>query len=249
MINFVPYPFWIKVDPNQGNPANPITSSFAGADMFWPNPLELKAPTGVTTQPLFVTSHKAWLETKNLSVDPNASFMFNAEKKDTTKSYTLAAALSGKFPSYYKGKPKPTRTGSTVTLPDLPKEAKESRLIVVGDVDFATTQMLQNTGDQRNLDFLVKAADWLSNDDDIIAIRNRPAEAGRLDKIANPDKRFMQAAWARIIGIGLVPFVVLLAAIIVIAARKQRQKAFMNAHAMDEAPAAAAKKETEAEND
>jgi ABC-type uncharacterized transport system involved in gliding motility auxiliary subunit len=70
--------------------------------------------------------------------------------------------------------------------------------------------MQANRGEERNLDFLIKAADWLSNDEDIVAIRGRQAQAGRLDHIADRVKRNRVMAFSRSLNTIVIPIVVVL---------------------------------------
>jgi gliding-associated putative ABC transporter substrate-binding component GldG len=203
------YPFWVAALAQFAAPGHPVSSAFAGVDLFWASPLELNPPQGVEGTALFSTTPEAWLQTRNFSLDPNQSYYFVMEQAETTGPRDLAAALSGRFPAWFAGVPKPVREGSDEELPDLPPHAEESRLVVIGDTDIATSAYIQAVRSQRNLDFLVKTLDWLGNDDDIIAIRNRESAAGRLDRIAEPVERAKRMALVRIINIAIVPALVI----------------------------------------
>ena len=109
--------------------------------------------------------------------------------------------------------PKPVREGSADELPDMIGEAAESRMVVIGDTDFAASTYIQAARSQRNLDLAVKILDWLGNDDDIISIRKREASAGRLDRITDPEKRLAGMARARFITVFVVPSLVIAAGI------------------------------------
>jgi ABC-type uncharacterized transport system involved in gliding motility auxiliary subunit len=144
------------------------------------------------------------------------------ELEDTIGTKTIAAALSGVFPGAFAGRPKPLREGSEETLPDLPEEAGAGRIIVVGDADFAGDAWSQNNG--RNMSFLIQAADWLGNDDDIIGIRNRQSGVGRLDKITDADKRSRAMAFARTLNVVFVPLLVVAAMIVALRLRRSKVK-------------------------
>jgi ABC-type uncharacterized transport system involved in gliding motility auxiliary subunit len=206
------YPHWIGVLGENGSTSHPITSGFAGVDLFWASPITLNPPEAVRGEVLFSTTPDAWLMTKDFSANPDTGYLFEMEEADTRGSKILAAALSGKFPGWFRDKPKPVREGSGEELPDLPGETRDSRIVVVGDSDFPTTlvQMTQGQGVQ-NLDFMLKAADWLGNDDDIIGIRNRQSQAGRLDRIIDPEQRLKAMRFSQILNVGIIPlaFVVL----------------------------------------
>ena len=88
----------------------------------------------------------------------------------------------------------------------------------MGNVDFFFNQY---TAAQPNFNFAMAAADWLSNDDDIISIRNRIPAAGALDRIIDPEKRVAAFSLIRMINTVCVPLVVLLAGILLGMRRKK----------------------------
>jgi ABC-type uncharacterized transport system involved in gliding motility auxiliary subunit len=102
----------------------------------------------------------------------------------------------------------------------MPGEPGESRIVVVGDSELASGY-IQYTRSQRNLDFLLQAADWLSNDDDIIGIRNRVPRTGRLDSIVNPERRAARMAFARIFNVVIIPLALVVLGLL-LAARRRR---------------------------
>jgi gliding-associated putative ABC transporter substrate-binding component GldG len=209
----VRYPFWIGVLPQNGNAAHPVTAAFNGIDLFWASPLELNPPEGISATPLFHTTPDAWAQTRSFVANPEQSYQFQAEMDATRGEKLLAAALTGVFPSWFTGVPKPVREGSGEDLPDPPAEAKESRIIVIGDADLASivTQYARSNG---NFDFFIKAADWLGNDDDIIGIRSRQSRTGRLDKITDTAARVKAMAFARSLNVILIPLAVIVLGIL-----------------------------------
>jgi ABC-type uncharacterized transport system involved in gliding motility auxiliary subunit len=215
------YPLWIGALPQNGNSAHPVTAAFSGVDLFWASPLELNPPEGVSATELFHTTEEAWAQTKNFAANPEQSYQFQAELNETKGEKLLAAALTGAFPSWFAGKPKPVREGSGEELPDLPAEAKESRIIVVGDANMAS-MVTQYTRSNANFDFFLKAADWLGNDDDIIGIRSRQSRIGRLDKITDAEKRVKAMAFARTLNVIFIPLGVI--ALGLIRALRRRRK-------------------------
>jgi ABC-type uncharacterized transport system involved in gliding motility auxiliary subunit len=134
-------------------------------------------------------------------------YLFERDMRDTVGIKILGASLAGTFPSWFRGLPKPDDE-----LPDMPPEAKASRIIVVGETDFATSFM-HASGGTRNLDFLVQAADWLCNDDDIISIRARASQSGRLDKISDEDSRKSIMAYAQLVNVFGIPLLVIAAGV------------------------------------
>jgi ABC-type uncharacterized transport system involved in gliding motility auxiliary subunit len=195
-----------------GNPEHPVSSGFSGVDLFWASPIELNPPEQVTGEILFSSTPGAWLMTGNFVTNPDPQNRFDREAPDTQGVKTLAVALSGKFPSWFEGLPKPVREGSPEELPDRIGETRDSRIIVIGDTDFASF-LMQYAQAQRNLDFLVQAADWLGNDDDIIGIRNQRSRIGRLDRILDQERRERLMAFSRFLNVVLIPLGVIMTGI------------------------------------
>jgi ABC-type uncharacterized transport system involved in gliding motility auxiliary subunit len=205
----IEYPFWIAALNQFAASGHPVSSAFNGVDLFWASPIDLNPPAGVEGTALFTTTPEAWLQSQNFYLDPNQSYYFMMEQSETTGSKILAAALNGRFPSWFADVPRPVREGSDEELPDLPPHAAESRIVVIGDTDIASSVSIQAVQSRRNLNFLVKTLDWLGNDDDIITIRNREAASGRLDRIADPAARIKRMALVRIINIFFIPALVI----------------------------------------
>jgi len=215
------YPLWIGVLGDNGNDKHPVCSAFSGLDLYWASPLELAPPSdSVEAVSLFTSSPQGWAMREAFYTNPEIAYMLEMEANETRGVKILGAALTGTFPSFFKGSPKPVHEGSGEELPDMPENTKESRIIVVGDTDFATN-MINATQARHNLDFLLRAADWLSNDDDIIGIRNRQPQTGRLDKIADPRSKSVAIKFIQIINIGFIPLLVIVAGLFLASRRKK----------------------------
>jgi ABC-type uncharacterized transport system involved in gliding motility auxiliary subunit len=225
-INIVRYPPWVAVAEQNGNPDHPVTARFAGLDLYWPSPLELSPPQGIQAEPLFFSTPSAWLQTGDFVTRPDMIPAFSREAADTKGQKLLGAALSGIFPSAFAGQPKPVRQGSAEELPDFPAVSSPSRIIVVGDSDFAGALMGVSRGERRNLDFLLRAADWLCSDDDIMGIRGRRIGTGRLDRIQDPARRNAAMNFSRGLNVFALPLLVILAGLFL--AWKRRRKRRVN---------------------
>jgi ABC-type uncharacterized transport system involved in gliding motility auxiliary subunit len=217
------YPHWIGVLAENGNPEHPVSARFAGIDLFWPSPLETHPPEGVEANPLFTSTPEAWAMRDTFYTNPDIAYLFERDASETRGEKILGASLAGTFPSWFKDAPKPVREGSEEELPAMPAEARPSRIIVIGDVDFATG-MIGVSGGRQNLDFLLKAADWLGNDDDIIGIRNRESLAGRFDRIVDPERRAAAMGFIQIINVVIVPLLVIIAGLFLAWRRKTRSR-------------------------
>ncbi|MDR0389113.1 MAG: GldG family protein, partial [Spirochaetaceae bacterium] len=183
----IKYPFWLGIRPEAGNKTHPVTSAFNGVDLYWASPLELTPPEGISAEALFSSTDQAWLMTKNFAASPEAAdYLFRQEEPDTKGPRIMAAALAGTFPSWFEGV---SVDGAAFQGEEFPAmTASPSRIVVLGDTDYLTG-IIAMTLSERNLSFMVQAADWLGNDDDIISISSRSSPEGRLDKITDPVKR------------------------------------------------------------
>ena len=217
----VRYPLWIGVQGENGNQQHPLSSGFNGIDLYWSSPLELAASPSVEAAVLFTTSQDGWSMSKAFHTSPEMPYLLEMEAAETKGEKILGASLSGVLPSFFRGAPKPVREGSAEELPDLPEYARPSRIIVIGETDFATN-MIGATQAKQNLDFLLRAADWLANDDDIIGIRSRQPQAGRFDKITDPVSRSAAMSFVRTFNVIVVPFLVIAAGFFIAYRRKIR---------------------------
>jgi ABC-type uncharacterized transport system involved in gliding motility auxiliary subunit len=217
----MPYPHWIGVIGDTGNPNHPVSSGFAGLDLYWASPLELVNTPSVEGMPLFTSSDQAWLMRDAFYANPEISYLMELEALETEGVRVLGASLTGVFPSFFRGAPKPIRDDSFGDLPDMPEQARPSRIVVVGDVDFATN-MINFTQAGHNLDFLLRVADYLSNDEDILSIRNRQPQIGRFDKIADPDRRASAMRFSQFVNVGLVPLFVIVSGFVFAKFRRKR---------------------------
>ena len=236
-LKLVRYPPWVSVMQNQGNNNHPLSSGFGGVDLFWACPLTFTLPESgkVKAEELFTSSPEAWLMTGNYTLRPEYIPVTNAGAEETTGEKILAAALEGTFPSWFLGQEKPKRqTGewnndvwveTEDDLPPMPAEARESRIVVVGDTDMGGP-LIQYAQDQQsaNLNFLLQSADWLGKDDDIVGIRNRQGGTGRLNKINDEEKRLAMMSFSRILNIFVVPLVITIFGIARLVKRKGKKE-------------------------
>ena len=217
----VRYPLWISVMQSNGNPQHPISANFSGLDLYWPSPIELHPSDKVQAEPLFTSTTEAWVMRGEFYTSPEMPYLLERSAAETKGKKDLGAALTGEFPSFFKGSPKPVREGSDEVLPDMPQYANQSRIVVVGDTDF-TTNMISATNARQNLDFLLRVADWLVSDDDIIKIRSKQPHVGRLDKIFDSGRRAAAMRFVQIINVGIIPLLVIVCGLVLASRRKKR---------------------------
>jgi len=219
-------PQWIRVLAESGNPAHPVSARFGGLDMYWASPLELNAPEDIEADYLFTSTDSAWSMREPFYTNPETAYLLEKDAAQTTGRKLLGLSLTGIFPSWFADKPVPQQEDGGppeggLELPAMPSQAKISRIIVVGDTDFATS-FINVTNGQRNLDFLIQAADWLCNDDDIIGIRSRSSQSNRLDKIIDTEKKASAMSFVKLVNVFIVPSLVIVAGILLALRRRAK---------------------------
>jgi ABC-type uncharacterized transport system involved in gliding motility auxiliary subunit len=216
----VPNPQWVRIRAESGSREHPVSAHFAGLDLFWPNPLQLNPPEQVEAVPLFTGTAEGWAMNEPFNTNPEISYLFERDASTTKGEKVYGISLTGIFPSYFKDRPQPVQENGSA-LRDMPETAQNARILVVGEQFFAAS-FLGVTGARQNLDFMLQAAGWLGNDDDIIAIRSRQAGGNRLDKIIDADKRAAAMRFAQIVNVIIVPLVVIAAGLLFAARRRSK---------------------------
>ena len=202
-VRTIPYPLWISVQDQDINRNNPITADLHAVNLYWASPIELAPPPGVKAEILLSSSDESWLQTSDYSADPMAVLdpgNFGPAASRTKGRRNLGVTLSGSMGS----------GGSAGT----------SRIIVIGDSDFAGSMMEIGGGEAGNLDFLSRAADWLVNDDLPIGLRR--VNTGHLDRISETGKRKAAMDFSRNLNVFVIPAMFLLTGIIVTAYRRKK---------------------------
>lgn len=173
-------------------PPHPITDNFRVMTAFPLSrsitPVEGGAD-GKTAQTIVETSPRSWAET-------DVTELFATSKpeldpvKDKAGPISIAAAVTAAAPNA----PAPTE-------PDAPKA--EARLVVVGDSDFGSNSA---QGIQGNKDLFLNMANWLAQQENLIAIRPRDPEDSRLSLTEDQSRRIFWLALVLIplalIGVG-----------------------------------------------
>jgi ABC-type uncharacterized transport system involved in gliding motility auxiliary subunit len=135
-------------------------------------------------QPLVNTSAQSWSEADLASLSTGkAEVAFNADKGDKQGPITLGAAVSA--PATVT--PPPASGNATPESPDSERKP-ETRVVAVGDSDFASNMAIGISG---NRDFFMNSLNWLSQQENLIAVRPRQPEDRRLTLTADQQNRIM----------------------------------------------------------
>jgi len=152
--------------------SHPITENFSFVTAF---PLArsvtpvMGGVNGHTAQPFAQTSAQSWAETDIKDMMTTGKVTLDVSKGDKKGPITIAAAASAASTA-------PAATdGSKPPDADAPKP--ETRVAVVGDSDFAANAGL---GIQGNRDLFMNTIGWLSQQENLIAIRPKNPEDRRL---------------------------------------------------------------------
>jgi ABC-type uncharacterized transport system involved in gliding motility auxiliary subunit len=139
--------------------------------------------SGRTAQALVQTSERSWAETDLKALSTGGGVDFNPDRGDKQGPITLGVAVSA--PATESATP-PSGNASPDAPADAPKP--ESRLVVMGDSDFAANNALGVVGNQ---DFFLNVVNWLAQQEDLIAIRPREAQDRRITLTADQQQRIM----------------------------------------------------------
>ena len=148
-------------------PPHPITERFDTLTAF-PLARSVTAetgPGGAVAQPLVQTGERSWAETDIDSVAAKEGPKLDEAKGDRRGPIGVGAAASQPV----KG-PEPPKPGDAAPADTKPPE---TRVVVMGDADFASNVAINISG---NRDFFMNIVGWLSQQENLIAIR--PKEAG-----------------------------------------------------------------------
>jgi ABC-2 type transport system permease protein len=203
------YPYWITVAGQDVARDNPITARFNGLDLYWASPLEPVAKGGTQAEVLATTTPEGWTaDQEPFDTYPRGGPLLLAQPHENKGRYPLVVSLRGELSSYFKGKSIPSREGEKRDWKNVVEGTKDSRIVVVGDADFAT-DLLQFTEATYNMDFLANTIQWLGNSEDLLSIKTRTARDMRLNKIQDPAQRMRAVLTTELVTLVLVPLAVI----------------------------------------
>ena len=161
-------------------PSHPITSTFRLLTAYpysrSVKPLE-SPPAGRTATSFILSGRNSWAESdlKTLTTKGEASPDF--DKGDVQGPISLAVAVSAPV----EGAPPPPPADGQEPNPNKP----ETRLVVVGDSDFATNSVAGIGG---NRDMFLNMVNWLAQQENLISVRPRNPEDRRITLTAGQDR-------------------------------------------------------------
>jgi len=167
-------------------PPHPITQGFRVVTAYplarSMTPIEGGSNSRVA-QPVVSTGPQSWAEADLAGISAaKAQVEFNADKGDKQGPITVAAAVAA--PATVT----PLAAGNTTPAAPDAERKPESRVVAIGDSDFAANTAIGLPG---NRDFFVNALNWLSQQENLIAVRPRQPEDRRLTMTDDAQNRIM----------------------------------------------------------
>ncbi|NLK46217.1 MAG: GldG family protein [Treponema sp.] len=162
---YINYPFWIVTGRHSLNFENILSFGYSGLETYWANPIELFEDSNLNKiTPILKTSTKASLMSEPFDTDP---FRNKTRIFEDKAQYILAATLQGKVKGYY----------TTAESPNV-------KIFVLAD-QYAPSRMIEYTNSPHNMDFFVSVLLWLSNEDNLLQIKNKGIRSTSLESISN----------------------------------------------------------------
>jgi gliding-associated putative ABC transporter substrate-binding component GldG len=197
-------------------------------------PLEKGAPEGGSLKKLFETSAYAFVRDGIMAITPDSKI---EPPSDLHGPYPLAYAVSGKFKSFFDGKPRPegvedapppsepAEAGMSAPLPGetLKQSPVTARVIIVSGAEFAEDKslMLAQRVDPtyaNGFRALHNMVDWLIQDQDLVSIRSKQV-ARPLEPVDNAKRLALK--YGNLIG---VPLALIVFGILYWSVRERRRR-------------------------
>jgi gliding-associated putative ABC transporter substrate-binding component GldG len=217
----VPYPAWVSAAARYANSSHPITARFGGLDLYWAAPVEAIQRDGVRAEVLARTSPNSWVMKEPFETNPVILQTMKGPTEGSTAQSALALALTGTFHSGYAGRTVPVRAGERAPKTPAVEESPPTRIIVVGNAAFAS-DIVQYTQASYNMSFLSNCAEWLAQEDDLLAIKTRAQADTRLDALADPAAKAAAMRRSIAVNVAIVPVAVIAVGIVRLLRRRRR---------------------------
>ena len=189
-----PYPYFVKIVKPNFSAENTITNQLEVVTLPWTSSLEILAKEGISATALAKTSEFGQSVQGYYNLMPNSPI-----PEADLQAYTVAAALEGKFKSFYAGKEIPpvaatadTEEGESAApveaaeVRPIKTEGEQTQIVVVGTAQFLT--QLRPDG----VNFFLNTVDWLTLGDALIGIRSHAITDRPLREVSEIEKNFIR---------------------------------------------------------
>ncbi len=191
------YPYFVRIVTPNFSKEHAITNQLEALTLPWTSSVETLTNENIVTTPLAMTTKSAKSMQGVYNLNPN----FRIPQTDL-QTYTVAAAIEGKFKSFYANKEIPTvASASEVDGKDEDDastqtqdaenrttitEGTETQIVVVGTSQFLTHLNLNG------VEFFLNSIDWLTLGETLIGIRSHTITNRPLKEVSNLEKNFIK---------------------------------------------------------
>jgi len=222
-ISMLDYPYFIELREKGLNQKHPITSNLQQLTIPWASPITFDKEKNAHRDiiELAHSSPQSWSSSEldiNPRINEDGSHGFNVGVHQQVQ--TLAAAISGRFQSFYAGKTSPllnfndaAAQESNNSNPDdssedstteeiissvIERSPESARLIIVSSNSFAEDGILRVQSSMAGndyvnpLQFMLNAADWSLEDEALLSIRSRSHFNRTLPPLSDKQRQFWE---------------------------------------------------------
>lgn len=188
----VPYPWWPRVGAEGLSADHPVTATLDALVLPWASPLELvpadsAGGAAIEVTELVRSSERSFSATMPYDLNPQGRVR---PPQDGTEPQLLGVALTGRFPSHWRGQGVP---GDTLGTAPAPLElSPETQVVVIGCPRVAEDMFLGQF--PSNAVFLANVVDWMTLGNDLIAIRSRGAAMRPLREVEDGKRNLLKTA-------------------------------------------------------
>lgn len=236
----------------KANKNYPFHTTFDGITLYWPNALKIAPlakekesaetntekensaeiiyrPAGVDVEVLLESSKDSCL-----ALNPNPRVLLDvaggvnlyqtvASDKKALNRYPVSVFVKGELKSFFAGKPIPQKTGEDALFETIVSSTDSGRFILIADTESISDYVFIDGQNEliRNLLYIRDIAEYLGGDPELLKVRTKIPAARLLDK-KNAQKASLISMISQIVNLGLIPFVIILFAIIWLIVRNQR---------------------------
>lgn len=239
---FMPYPFWIRVIRQSTPTEHPISNSIESMTLAWASPLQILQDKTKDKQVsiLAQSTEYSWVQQGYFDFNPRQDY---APPEEKMQQRMLAAAVTGKFTSYFADKTIPAPEKKEEDLADgkddktpakskdskepdnnktdeqrtIIKESPETKIIVVGNSRFIEENFVAQFDGNRT--FFLNAIDWFTLGDSLIGIRSRESGESPLHVISDQAK-----AVVRFANLIFVPLLLIIFGLVQFSLRRRRKR-------------------------
>lgn len=168
---------------------NMMVKDLQGLVLFFASSLDTVriAERNLRAEILIRSSAQAGRQSQFFMIDPLARFTL----ADFAEQHIpLGILVEGQFQSAFTDKPVPVDTAGGAVAPPTPRTiSPETRMVLVGDGDFARDQYL---GNKDNLTFFANIVDYLMDDAGLITIRSKDVSLPPLEQVSDGTKKMVK---------------------------------------------------------